>query len=93
MTRCVSGIQRLAHPSAQGVALQIGQRVQAHVLGMTVVVQLHRGDERGFAFRAASALAAAAFAPDHGIVGHDHAGEQTGDLRSAIASRSLCLSR
>ncbi len=54
------GSKRLAHPSAQRVAPQIGERVEAYVLRMSVVVQLHRRDERGVSFGAASTLAAAA---------------------------------
>lgn len=47
---------------------------------MAVVVDFHRGDEHGLAFGAASALAAAALAPDDGVVGNNHAGEEATGL-------------
>jgi hypothetical protein len=90
VTRCASGSGAL-RTHAQRVALEIRERVEAHVSGMAVLVQLHRGDERGFAFRAASALAAAMLAPDHGIVGDNHAGEDTAGLALGQRFEELVL--
>jgi hypothetical protein len=75
VARRVSGIQRLAKPIAPRVALKIRERVEANVLGMTIVVDFHWGDEQSFAFGGASALG-----PDDGIAGPDHAGEEAAGL-------------
>jgi len=68
------GMQGLARPLLDRGALEIGQRVEAHIQGVAFVTALYRGDERCLVLGAAAGFALMDTA-EVGVVGDHHAAE------------------
>lgn len=69
------GVQRALRPVAERRAPVVGDRVEAHMLGIAILVELDGGDERRFVLRAAAPFAGPN-ATEHRVIGEHHVPEQ-----------------